>query len=181
MSKALPFTESVEASKAAEILEHHNIHTELLLKKFPDLKVHDTVAQVLYYSKSMNTQADVFSHIKENASTYAYIHSIECYKEVSVDCPRCDRPTRVYSMPPKIPFLLEQETYAPTEFIWYSLNYEDTIKEHDFCPAATEAVKMAFIKQLKERSNQNSGTSLPAPKLDIFYLDSKIKKLLPFT
>jgi hypothetical protein len=162
----------VEAQAIAEEFLHNGLHTSLLLKKYEDLRVEVTGQTVDYYSTRINQEVDQFQFEKNTVTTYVFIHSCYPYKNVKIDCSRCDGLIRVNANPSRIPLILEHELVYAKDYAWYALAYEDFLKSNSFNQMTLTAVQLHIIKELEAKKGK---------KVDTFYLNNSIKRLLPFT
>lgn len=165
---------SVNAQDMVELYRHRNLHTELLLKQYPDLKVIVSDVSIFYYSTSINSEVDKFDVTKEYVTTYVGAYTISPYKEVKVECGLCDGVNRVSSTPAKIPLVMEHETSFSKDFVWYGLVFEELMKLNNFSSATLAKAQMFLIEELQKKTT-------PTSKVDISYLNNSIKRLLPFT
>lgn len=165
---------STNAQDVLELYRHHNLHTELLLKQYPDLKVIIDGVSISYYSTSINFEVDKFDLNKEYVTTYVAAYTISPYKEVAVVCSQCEGKIKVSSTPSRIPLVMEHETAFSKEYIWYGLVYEEQLKLNNFSTATLAKAQMFLIEELQKRTT-------PTSKVDISYLNNGIKRLLPFT
>lgn len=164
----------VTAQEVVEVMKHHNHHTEELLGLYPDLMVNIEGDTAVYYSTIINAEVNEFAFDKETTSTYCNIYTVHPYKNVRVGCSRCEGLLRVNSTPSRIPLFLEHENFYNREYIWYGFVYEEVFKSHGFSPATLSESQMYILKKLNESPKANH-------KIDIYYLNNSIKKLLPFT
>lgn len=156
--------------------EHHNIHTQGLIGFHPDLKVNSDGKKVDYYAASVNPLVDEFILGKDTLGTYIYLHYCLPYKTVHVPCHKCDGLIRVNSIPSKIPLFIEHEGSFRDDFVTYGCVYEELIKNNNFSAKTLTEIQMYILKHIQEYSK-----NLPKAKVDLYYINNSIKKLLPFT
>jgi hypothetical protein len=157
--------------------EHHNLHTQGLIALHPDLKVHSDGKHVDYYAESVNALVDEFILNKETLSTYVYLHFANPFKKIRVPCHKCDGLIRVNSIPSKIPLFIEHEGTFRDDYMIYSCVYEELIKNNNFSAKTLSEIQLYILKHIQEYNK--SGIS--KPKVDLYYLNNSIKRLLPFT
>jgi len=155
-------------------LTHHNIHIEGLLKQYPDITMNNLGTHIDFYSKKISSEVDEIKVLKDNVSTYVYLHLACPSKKVKIDCNRCEGLITVLSDPFKIPIFFEHEVDFATEYVLYSCNYEETLKNHNFNVKTLSEIQMYILKQLENHTAAKR-------KADIYYMNNSIKKLLPFT
>ncbi len=163
---------ALDAKTVAETFMHNGVHAELLLNRYPDLHVVVDGQQVSYYSKQINLEVDQFDFEKSSVTTYVYLHSCFPYKNVQVGCRLCDGLIRVNANPTKIPLIMEHEIVYAHDYSWYALAYEDFLKNNNFNQQTLSAIQLHILKELENKKGK---------KVDTFYLNNSIKRLLPFT
>lgn len=163
----------IEAQKVVDQFHHHSLHSEALLKLYPDLSIVADGATVEYFSVAISSEVNQFDFVKENTTTYLYIHSVRPYKNVQISCSKCDGIVRVNSNPSRIPVFLEHETIFSKEFTISCFVYEDLLKHHGFSGKTLAETQLYIISKLEEHTKNNH-------KIDIFALSNSIKRLLPF-
>jgi len=161
-----------DAKSMAEAFMHNGLHAELLLQKYPDLVAVADGLEVEYFSNQINQEVDQFEFKKESMTTYVYFHNAYPYKNVQVGCRQCDGLIRVNSSPSRIPLIMEHELVYAHDYAWYALAYEDLLKSKNFNQATLSAIQLHILKELEAKKGK---------KVDTFYLNNSIKRLLPFT
>jgi hypothetical protein len=152
----------VEAQAVVDQFHHHTLHSDALLRLYPDLTI---VAD--------GTTVDYFDFLKESTTTYLYIHSVRPYKNIQINCLKCDGVVRVNSHPFRIPIFLEHEIVYNKEYNIYSFVYEDLIKAHNFSAKTLAETQLYILSKLEEHTKNNH-------KIDFFTMSNSIKRLLPF-
>lgn len=168
-----------EAQQVVDKFQHDLIHSESLLRLYPDLSIvskssPDGAHEVEYFSSNISIEIDSCDFIKESTSTYLYTHFVHPYKNVRINCTKCDGLVKVNSNPHRIPIFLEHETSFRKDFTISCFVYEDLFKFHNFSNKVLADTQLYILSKLDEHSKNNS-------KLDLFALSNSIKLLLPFT
>lgn len=168
-----------EAQQVVDKIQHDLMHSETLLKLYPDLTVvikntGDSIHEIEYYSSIIANQIDQCDFVKENPSSYFYIHAVYPYKNVKIDCAKCEGIIRVNSNPHRVPLFMEHETSFRKEYTISCFVYEDLFKLHNFSNHVLAESQLYILSKLDEHSKNNN-------KTDILVLSSSIKMLLPFT
>ncbi len=154
-------------------IDHITLHSEKLLQLYPDLNVSPTIFETKYFSKTLNADVDEFEFSSSSMSTYVYIHKISPFKNVQIDCPKCNGLVRVNSEPHELPILIEHELTFRTAFNLYTPPYQDIIKSANLSEKTLTAVQLHIISKLEEHHSSKH-------TLDLLGLNDSIKKLLPF-
>lgn len=175
----MKFTKGLEAQQVVDKFQHDLIHSESLLKLYSDLSIvskspSDSVHEVEYFSSQIASEVDSCEFIKENTSTYIYTHVVHPYKNVRINCTKCDGVVKINSNPNRIPLFLEHETLFKKDYTITCFVYEDLFKFHGFSNQVLADTQLYILSKLDEHAKNNS-------KLDLFALSNSIKLLLPFT
>jgi hypothetical protein len=175
----MKITKGLEAQQVVDRFQHDLIHSEELLKLYPDLSIvaksaSNSLHEVEYFSTKIATEVDSCDFNKESTSAYLYTHVIHPYKNVRINCTKCDGVVRVNSDPHRVPLFLEHETVFKKEYIISCFVYEDLFKFHNFNSKVLSNTQLYIISKLDEHSTNNN-------KLDLLGLSNSIKLLLPFT
>lgn len=175
----MKITKGFEAQQVLDKFQHDLIHSEALLKLYSDLSIvtasaPDTLHEVEYFSSNIAAEIDSCDFIKESTSSYLYTHIVQPYKNVRINCTKCDGLVKVNSNPHRIPIFLEHETLFRKDFTIICFVYEDLFKFHKFSNKVLADTQLYIISKLDEHTKSNS-------KLDLFGLSNSIKLLLPFT
>lgn len=168
----------IEAQQVLDKFQHDSLHSEALLKLYPDLSIVaksniNTIHEVEYFSAQIASEVDSCDFIKESTATYLNTHVVHPYKNVSINCVKCGGLVRVNSNPCKIPLFLEHETSFKKDYTISCFVYEDLLRIHNFNSKILSDSQLYIISKLEEYSKNNN-------KVDLFALSSSIKKLLPF-
>lgn len=168
----------LEAQKVVDQFQHHSLHSEALLRMYPDLSVvatgiSNSIYEVDYFSNMICSEVNQFDFVKENTTTYIYTHVVKPFKNIQVNCSKCDGIVRVNSNPSRIPIFLEHETAFGKDYTISCFVYEDLLKQHNFSSKTLADSQLYIISKLEEHTKNNH-------KLDIFALSNSIKRLLPF-
>lgn len=175
----MKITKGYEALQVVDRFQHDLIHTEALLKLYSDLSLvtkngSNTVHDVEYFSSEIAPEVDSCEFNRENTSTYIYTHVVHPYKNVRINCTKCDGLVKVNSNPHRIPLFLEHETLFKKEYTISCFVYEDLLKFHNFSNKILADTQLYILSKLDEHAKNSS-------KLDLFALSNSIKLLLPFT
>lgn len=167
-----------EAKTAVDQFQHDALHSEELLRIYPDLSIVATslskaIYELEYFSASISSEVNQFDFIKENTTTYIYTHVVKPYKNIQINCSKCDGIIRVNSNPSRVPLFLEHETMFGKEYTISCFVYEDLLKAHSFSSKTLAESQLYIISKLEEHTKNNH-------KIDIFALSNSIKRLLPF-
>lgn len=172
-------TSGIEANKMISKFQHDLLHTEILLKSYPDLNmatksVSESEHEVEYFSAKIAPEVDSCDFIRENPLSYIYIHVANPYKNVKINCSKCDGVVRVNANPYRVPLFLEHETLFRKEYSLTCFAYEDFFKIHKFNNSALSNSQLYILSKIDEHSKNNN-------KLDLFGLTNSVKLLLPFS
>lgn len=175
----MKITKGFEAQQVVDQFQHDLLHSEALLRLYPDLSivaknVSNTVHEIEYFSTAICLEVDSCDFIKEATATYLYTHVAIPYKNVRLNCTKCDGVVRVNSNPHRIPLFLEHETLFKKDYTIICFVYEDLFKFHNFNSKALADSQMYILSKLEEHTKNTS-------KLDLLALSNSIKRLLPFT
>lgn len=159
--------------------QHDLIHSEALLRLYPDLNIStksgtNSIHEIEYFSSIINSEIDICEFVKENPASYIYTHAVNAYKNVKINCTKCDGLVRVNSNPHRIPLFLEHEVYFRKEYTITCFVYEDLIKLYKLSNHVLAESQLYIISKLDEHAKNSS-------KLDLFGLSNSIKLLLPFS
>src|SRR5574339_33203 len=163
-------TKGLEAQKVVDQFQHHSLHSEALLKLYPDLSIVADGISVEYFSARISSEVNQFDFVKENTTTYVYTHVVKPYKNIQLSCSKCDGIVRVNSNPSRIPIFLEHETVFGKDYTISCFVYEDLLKSHNFSGKSLAETQLYIISKLEEHTKNNH-------KLDIFALSNSIKRL----
>ncbi len=167
----------INASQVVDKFQHDLIHSEALLKLYPDLTISTNLThEIEYFSSNIALEVDSCDFVKENPAAFTYTHAVNPYKNIRVNCTKCEGVIRVNSNPHKIPLFLECETGAVFKktYVITCFVYEDLLKLHSFNNKVLTDSQLYIISKLNEHTKNNN-------KLDLFGLSNSIKLLLPFT
>lgn len=175
----MKITKGFEAQQVVDQFQHDLIHSEALLKLYPDLSViakniSSTIHEIEYFSTTISSDVDSSEFFKEPTSTYLFTHVVLPYKNVQLNCSKCDGIVRVNSNPHRVPLFLEHEVVFKKEYTISCFVYEDLLKIHNFNSKILADSQMYILSKLEEHTKNNN-------KLDLFTLSNSIKRLLPFT
>lgn len=169
----MKINKAITAQTIVDEFYHHNIHTEQLLKIYPDLTIINTSNSIEYYSNIINCDVDQYDLKRDSLYTYVYLHSANPFKNVKIECSKCDNLIKVNSNPSKIPVFLEAEISYGTEYTLYGLLYEEILKLNNFNSNVLKEIQLYVISKLEDHNKLNH-------RIDISNLNNSIKKLLPF-
>lgn len=175
----MKITKGFEAQQVVERFQHDLMHSESLLRLYPDLSMvtksdANSLNEAEYFSTTIASEVDICEFNKENTATYVYTHVVQPYKNVRINCTKCDGLIRVNSNPHRIPLFLEHETSFKKEYTISCFVYEDLLKFHSFNSKILAECQLYILSKLDEHSKNNN-------KLDLLALSNSIKLLLPFT
>lgn len=166
--------QSVVAQEVVDSMNHHNFHTQELLRLYPDLTVVVDGTTVDYYSISINSEVNEFQFDRGSLAAYVYMYSVHPYKNVRINCLKCEGVLRINSTPSKISLFIDQEIVYNKKYALYGLLYEEQFKLNGFNGSVLAASQLHIMSKLEEHSKDKH-------KIDIQNLNHSIKKLLPFT
>lgn len=174
----MKITKGLEAQQVLDKFQHDLIHSEALLRLYSDLSlvtksVENTLHEVEYFSSKIAVEVDACDFLKEQTSTYLYTHVVQPYKNVRINCTKCDGIIRVNTNPHRIPLFLEHETTFKKEYTIICFVYEDLFKFHNFSNKVLADTQLYILSKLDEHAKNNN-------RLDLFALSNSIKLLLPF-
>lgn len=155
----------VPAQEMVDQLYHQNLHSEFLLRLYPDLKIQNDGKNITYFASSVNYDCNEILFSKESIGTYVNIHTAFPFKQVQTSCNKCDGLLVVKSNPAKIPLVLEHEMVFSKEYMLYALNYEEVIKNTNFSNKTLSDIQMYILNNIEEHLKIKHKADIYYPQL----------------